>query len=101
MDFPDFRNIFFTCGGINVQLLANFTIPAASSSPYPNECDIFLPRPFVLQSGAFKLPCRAVRTMMCWTSLQVNDGLASKVKAIMAAAMGALALVPECFVVQP
>ena len=39
--------------------------------------------------------------MMCWTSLQVRSGLASRARAMIAAAMGALALVPVCLVVQP
>ncbi len=38
--------------------------------------------------------------MMCWTSLQVRQGFASRVRAMMAAAMGALALVPVCLEVQ-
>jgi hypothetical protein len=38
--------------------------------------------------------------MMCWTSLQVRPGFASRVRAMMAAAMGALALVPVCLEVQ-
>ena len=39
--------------------------------------------------------------MICWTSLHVNLGLASRARAMIAAAIGALALVPVCFVVQP
>jgi hypothetical protein len=35
-----------------------------------------------------------VLIMICWTSRQVSEGLASSVRAIMAAAIGALALVP-------
>ena len=39
--------------------------------------------------------------MMCCTSLHVRSGLASRVRATMAAAMGAEAEVPVCFIVQP
>ena len=39
--------------------------------------------------------------MMCWTSLQVRSGLASRARAMMAAAMGAEADVPVCFIVHP
>ena len=42
-----------------------------------------------------------VLMMMCWTSLQVSFGFASNARAMIAAAIGALALVPVCFVVQP
>jgi hypothetical protein len=59
------------------------------------------PMAFSAQSGAFKFNGFDVRTIMCWTSRQVNEGLASKAKATMAAAMGALAEVPVCLVVQP
>jgi len=38
--------------------------------------------------------------MMCWTSLHVSEGFASSERAMMAAAMGALALVPVCLAVQ-
>ena len=38
--------------------------------------------------------------MMCWTSLQVRPGLASRVRATIPAAIGALALVPVCLAVQ-
>ena len=40
-------------------------------------------------------PDLEVLIMICCTSLQVREGLASRVRAMMAAAIGALALVPE------
>ena len=38
---------------------------------------------------------------MCCTSLHVRSGLASRARAMMAAAIGAEAEVPVCFIVQP
>ena len=66
----------------------------------PNNC-AHSPIAFSVQSGALRLSGLDVRTTMCCTSLHVSAGLASSARAMRAAAMGALALVPVCFTVQP
>lgn len=53
------------------------------------------PTPFVRQSGAVNNWGLELRTIMCWTSLHPRFGLASSVRAIIAAAIGAEPEVPK------
>ena len=73
---------------------------AASIKPYPKEWEKLRPTAFCDQSLARRLALCAHRTVICWTSLQVNSGLTSKISAMIPAAKGAEAEVPVCVEVQ-
>lgn len=88
------------CSGTVFQFNANSTNRPAFMRPYPNLFETNLPAPFFRQSfDSNKLGCDDC-TSKCCTSRHDNSGFASSPSAMIPAANGAEADVPEKFSVQ-
>ncbi len=81
--------------GTFTQVFANSVIRPASIKPKPKKLLTLKPRLLIKKLSVLITSDRDVSTIKYMTSRHVNDGFASSAKAIMPAAMGADADVPE------